>query len=327
MKRFINRRTLSFFLYYSGILRLILLAMKWRGHGRPLILVGHRVLSQEIDGDNVDAVDRMALLSGHAITGREFEHRLRFIRRFRATGDPAELAQGKPSNEAFYLTLDDGYLDNKTVAGPILRKLHIKAVIFIIAELLRRSSLLPWWDIWGARSHRGGSVAPTVTEYLARCGAMKREFLGLDRHKIPLAYEEGEINRELYISESAARGLFADGVFYLANHSQSHANFTCLSPEEIVEEIEGGTAALRHLPGYLPLLAYPFGQYDNRVLAILKSRNDIVMAFATGNGTNNDRFTIRRVNLNIRPFCLFAAECAGIFHYRKNPKRHTSPAT
>lgn len=317
MKRFINRRILSFFLYYSGVVPAALLIMKWKGHGAPLILVGHRVLPK--NNNDASGINDMALLSSHAITDREFERRLRFIKRFRDAGDPRDLGHGNLSNRAFYLTLDDGYLDNKIVAGPILRKLRIQAIIFVVGELLRRPTLLPWWDIWGARSHLNNNAKLSVMEYMKKCGDMKRGFLGLTQHKTPVAYDEDSNGKEWYISENAARELHADGVFYIANHTQSHANLTCLPAEKIAEEILQGMAAIRDLPGYLPVLAYPFGQYDKRVLAFLESRNDIAMAFATGNGTNNSRFTVRRVNLNTRHFYLFAAECAGIFNFLKKP--------
>lgn len=324
MKRLINRRILSFFLYYSGIVAVILLIMKWKGHGAPLILVGHRVLPERRKDADASGINHMALLSSHAITDHEFERRLRFIKRFREAGDPKDLGHGSPLNRAFYLTLDDGYLDNKNVAGPILRKLHIKAIIFIVDELLHRPTLLPWWDAWGAR-HENDHTKSSVMEYMKKCGDMKRGFMGLKRHKTPLAYDEDKNRKEWYISENVARELHKDGVFYIANHTQSHANLTCLPTEQIAEEILQGMASIRNFPGYLPVLAYPFGQYDKRVLAFLESRNDITMAFATGNGANDSRFTMKRVNLNIKPFYLFAAECAGIFHFFRKQQRRLSP--
>lgn len=317
MKRFINRQTLSLLLFYSGILYLILLAGKWQGHNSPLFLVGHRVIPRRHDNTHDDGVDDMALSSGHAITDDEFERRLRFVMRFRRAGDPRDLGHGKPSNEAFYLTMDDGYLDNRDIAGPSLRKMGVKAVIFLVGELLRRPSTLPWWDAWGANNDADIPGESAVARYNRRCGEMKRGFLGLLRHASPPACAENPKHLELYLSATAAQKLHADGTYYLGSHTQSHPNLTVLSAEEISQEIENGIAATRSMPGYLPIFAFPFGVYDDRVLAALDSRKDIAMAFATGRGENTSRLTIRRVSLNTPSFPMFAAECAGVFDVLK----------
>jgi peptidoglycan/xylan/chitin deacetylase (PgdA/CDA1 family) len=312
IKKFLNRRTIAAALYYSGLLFMIGYMKKYLHMKSPLYLTGHRVLPA--GHAHISDIDNMALISGHAITDHELARRLRFVMRYRAVGNPVDLARGMPSGDAFYLTFDDGYLDNLRVAGPQLKKLGIKAVIFIVGELLRNPKLLPWWDAWGSPKYNKQISQNSPHYYMQLCRNMIATSRGLLRDG-PEAYTSVDNINRLYMSEHDARQAFSEGTFYPASHTLSHANLTLLSESEIAEEINGGIEAVRNLPNYLPLLAYPFGFFNKKVLSYLKSRNDISLAFATRWGTAGNQFALKRVNLNTAPFCLFAAECIGVFDF------------
>ncbi len=312
MKRFINRRTVAWTLYYTGILYLIGMLARWIGENTPLFLMGHRVLPDNNRADTLDDIDRMAHLSGHAITATDLKRRLKFVRRLRPAGDPSELTSGMPRNKAFYLTFDDGYRDNITIAAPILQKLGIKAVIFLIGDMVKNPNILPWWDSWGADALRvSRNDDDAVSAYGKRCLEQKNISRGLRCDSTPV-YEEN--NRHcLYLSERDIKQ--ENQTFYFACHTASHANLTLLNDAEISTEIEEGIATIRDAPNYLPLLAFPFGSYNERVLSYLQGDSDITLAFATWRGIHKNRYCVSRVNLNTSPYYLFVAECLGVFRF------------
>lgn len=319
MRRFINRRTAAWLLYYSGILFLIGMLARWLGTGRPLFLTGHRVLPEKNVGNRVSDVDRMALLSGHAITTRDLEKRLKFIMRLRAAGDPSELTSGMPSGQAFYLTFDDGYRDNVYAAAPVLQKLGVRAVVFLIGDIVRNPGTTPWWDTWGGSAIRNSeNEKDAITAYSKRCQERKKISRGLRRDNGDVG--ETSSGHLMYLSEMEIKQ--PNQTFYFANHTASHSNLTLLNDAEIAEEIEGGMTAIRDAPNYLPLLAFPFGSYNERVLSYLREKSDIVLAFATGSGSHTDRHCLRRVNLNTSPYCLFIADCVGIFNIFHRKRLH-----
>jgi peptidoglycan/xylan/chitin deacetylase (PgdA/CDA1 family) len=181
-------------------------------------------------------------------------------------------------------------------------------VIFLVATLIRSGRRLPWWDRWGAEILAAGKgTANAITDYGARCAAQKNGCRGLDRD-----HDNHQTDGEpLYLSR--AELLSGHPAFYVANHTAQHANLARLSEQEIAEDVDAGERAISDLPGYLPLLAYPFGSYDDRVLAAVRARPHIRFAFATGRGSRTETSCLRRVNLNTPSFALFAAESAGIF--------------
>jgi len=82
-------------------------------------------------------------------TSHEFERYCRFFREHfnvvSLTTLLDRLDSGSPVGGDLVITFDDGYLDNATVAAPILRRLDLPACFFIATELIG-SDRVPWWD-------------------------------------------------------------------------------------------------------------------------------------------------------------------------------------
>lgn len=299
-----NRRVwLATALYATGFVHACAWFRRMAARGGPIYLMGHRVVPADAASD---PVDRMALLSGHAITPAELERRLAWVQQWvMPAGDPADLRSGPPARRAFYLTFDDGYADNVTHAAPVLDRLGIRAIIFFVADVLRHPTSAPWWDRWGADALAGTSADNrAVAQYGQRCGQAKKTFRGLESDDLLPTQQ-----RRYLTKEELAR---LPDTFYPANHTRSHANLTALDYQQIQVHIDEGRIALSWHPRYLPLLAFPFGSHDERVLAFLKRAGQHAMAFATGGGVDGDRWRARRINLNVAPFPLFAAQCAGL---------------
>lgn len=299
-----KRELLALLLYCSGAVHLAALLRRALGAGGPIFLTGHRVLPPA--AGEADPVDRMALLSRHAITPQELERRLAFLLRWVApAGDPDELRAGMPRRRAFYLTFDDGYVDNLTHAAPVLQRLSVRAVIFFVADLVARPRASPWWDRWGGEAlQRHARVEDAIAEYNRLCGEAKRRCVGLT----PEDLADSPVRRYLTRAELDA----LPATFSPANHTRSHANLCALDAIQIGEHVAAGDAPLAQHPRRLPLLAFPFGSHDVRVLDFLRGDGQYRIAFATGGGGEHDPLRARRLNLNVAGHPLFAAQCAGL---------------
>jgi peptidoglycan/xylan/chitin deacetylase (PgdA/CDA1 family) len=307
IKRWINRRTLSSLLYYTGFLHILAFVSRYRKSRRPVILMAHRVIA--LDGcQPVDNIDRVSLAGGHAISPGELERRLRFACRVRTPGNPKQLAGDGWDRSAFYLTFDDGYRDNIDNAGPVLDRLGIEAVIFVLPTLVSNPDWIPWWDFYADVP----DTMENLGEYAARCQKIKHASRGLLRDDDAIR-EVGTAGIKRYLDMYNLQEIDESSPFYVSSHTMSHPNLTRLDDDEIDEEISNAADSLRELPRYLPLLAYPFGFYDSHVLERVRASQSVNIAFATGAGSHDDNYCLRRLNLNTRPYSLFMAEFLGVF--------------
>lgn len=299
-----RRELVALLLYFTGLVHLVGLARRLLGVGGPIFLTGHRVLP--VAAGDADRVDRMALLSRHAITPEELGWRLRFLIRWvMPAGEPRDLAAGVPQGRRFYLTFDDGYRDNVEHAAPVLTRLGVQAVVFVVQDLVERPTAQPWWDRWGAEALSSkSSVDAAVSDYNLRCAKRKATCTGLDAADL----SPGLVRR--YLDAEELTGLGAP--FYVGNHSRSHANLTQLDKTAVWRQVDEGNGLIAGHDRRLPLFAYPFGQCNADVVAVLREVPGYALALATGCGIEGDRLQQRRVNLNTSPFALFAAQAVGL---------------
>lgn len=123
---------ISFFLYYSGLMR----AIHWlHRHSGP----------------------RLLILNYHQASGGELRSHLLYLRKhFRLqfldraletiyTGG-AEKTSSKDRRLPLAITFDDGYLDNYTHAYPLARELEIPITIFLISSYIGEGTALWWFD-------------------------------------------------------------------------------------------------------------------------------------------------------------------------------------
>lgn len=79
--------------------------------------------------------------------------------------------------------------------------------------------------------------------------------------------------RGMWVSDHAelAREIVTRG-HDLENHSLNHGHMTEMTDDEVVNEIRGATDIILQKTGYLPMLFRPpYGEYDDRILMILKA--------------------------------------------------------
>lgn len=127
---------------------------------KALVLMYHRVLDDEAVPADIDP--------GMYVTRTAFERHLQYLREHHEVVDLDELLdwmKGVRTTERppCVITFDDGWLDNYTVAYPLLRKYGLPGTIFLISEKVGESHLLSWAQVHEMRQHRISFGSHTAT--------------------------------------------------------------------------------------------------------------------------------------------------------------------
>lgn len=236
--------------------------------------------------------DYPVLYPGHMIGGPALDSLIRQIVdsdwEMIAIGDvPDRLAAAaaKRSSPRFAcFTLDDGYLDNLTVAAPIFRRYDVPYCVYVATSMIDRSNFC-WWGANEALVLRSDRVELPASEFSlqlsmpAKTHAEKvSAFRRLDAlchhggpafyatlHKLyaahgidPVAVLDG-----LAMNPNQLRTLSEDPLATVGAHSVSHRRLTLLSDEEVRRELDQGRKILEDWIGKpVEHFAYPFGRAD-----------------------------------------------------------------
>jgi len=144
---FLNKRlkeilkgALFFGIYYSGALHLLILILtKFRKKHYAAILFYHRFSSDSSNDYGLPHLDV-----------HEFKKQMRHIKRWYSVVTMDELAnrvtKGNPfTSPSVVITIDDGYLNNYTLAYPVLRELDLPAIIYLTTGFIGTNKA-PWVD-------------------------------------------------------------------------------------------------------------------------------------------------------------------------------------
>ncbi|MFU8830730.1 MAG: polysaccharide deacetylase family protein [Wenzhouxiangella sp.] len=189
-----------------------------------------------------------------------------------------QLARGKLPERSLIVTFDDGYLDNLTLALPILRKHGIPATIYIATGLIEQV-IPPWWDeletlvaavdgfhiqwdrkflhlstIDTAAKHRTFDILDSMLKRMDQ--AEQTRFMGLLRHG-PTKHI-GQDNQ--FLNRSQLIELAADPLITIGAHTHHHLTLSALNPIRLRHEMIHSKALLEDwLKQPIEHLAYPFG--------------------------------------------------------------------
>ncbi|HEX5763371.1 MAG TPA: polysaccharide deacetylase family protein [Solirubrobacterales bacterium] len=168
-----------------------------------------------------------------ALAPDAFERQLAGLRRrrYRSGGiaDLRRLAAGErlPGRTAF-LTFDDGYRDNHDVAMPLMREYGFKPLVFLLPRHVDEGAGFRW---------------PEVAELYARHPDRLRSL------------------RWSQVDEMVEQGA------EFGSHTLTHPHLRELDDEQLGVELGQSKAELERRLGACDMLAYPFGEWDERVAA------------------------------------------------------------
>jgi peptidoglycan/xylan/chitin deacetylase (PgdA/CDA1 family) len=217
-------------------------------------------------------------------TAEQFESQITYLRRrfhMSTLEDVFAMISGHaPRGTSVLITFDDGYLDNYTLAFPILRSHGVQAVFFLPTAFIGTGKL-PWWDIIAYLIKRsvkrrihleyprpenfdlavdGGKRVTMEVLRLFTQPAVKdpARFLADLERECEVPRPEAGAER-CFLDWEQARDMHQHGMAF-GSHTHSHEILTKLSPELQREEVRYSREILeRELKSSIDVLAYPVG--------------------------------------------------------------------
>lgn len=239
----------------------------------------------------------------HLVPQPEFERQIAYLsRHYRIVSvDQAieELRAGRLRTPTACITFDDGYLNNRTVALPILEKLRVPATVFLATGLIGTDRRL--WTTrleWKLRQ-RGRAL--TAISQLKRVAPAARERALAALYEELGTTEPDDAAAFGMMDWSDVRAMEATGLISFGAHTVNHEILTPLTEAEQQREVAGSLDALSgRVVARSGTFAYPNGEardFDARSIAALR-RAGVTAAFSTIEGLNDretDVYALRRV--------------------------------
>ena len=217
-------------------------------------------------------------------TAEQFDSHIAYLkRRFHmATLEEVFAMMGgdNPRGTSVLITFDDGYLDNYTLAFPILRSRGVQAVFFLPTAFIGTGKL-PWWDViayivkqsvkerihleypepanFDLMADGGKRVSMQILRLYTQPAVKDPERFIADLEKVcEVSRPEGGVER-CFLDWDEARDMQQNGMAF-GSHTHSHEILTRLSPELQREEVRHSREILeRELNRRVDILAYPVG--------------------------------------------------------------------
>lgn len=174
-------------------------------------------------------------------------------------------------------TLDDGYLDNYTMAYPIFKRNHVPFCIFVATDFPDKQAILWWITIEDLiLSHDEIHLSDSST-YICQTYQQKWDTFRLLREKILKLDQKNLLTslqdlfadyqidwlepiQEMSMSWDNIRELGKEPLCTIGGHTMSHPSFIPLTLEKIKTEIDGGLEKLSTVIEYdIRHFAYPYG--------------------------------------------------------------------
>jgi peptidoglycan/xylan/chitin deacetylase (PgdA/CDA1 family) len=216
-------------------------------------------------------------------TTEELERQIVYLKRrfhIATLEETMAIAEGRsPRTASVLITFDDGYLDNYTVAFPLLRLHGVQGVFFLPTSFIGTNHL-PWWDLiaYTIRHSRAEVVRLNYPEPgifdLSGSGKLLSTRKILQLYKHPDMLDQDRFFRELkvacgyvgppnmdrcFLNWQEAREMQQAGMAF-GSHTHRHEILSKLSAAEEREELSRSRQILeRELGGRVEALAYPVG--------------------------------------------------------------------
>jgi len=185
-----------------------------------------------------------------------------------------------PRGTSVLITFDDGYIDNYTLAFPILRTHGVQAVFFLPTAFIGTGKL-PWWDaiayiikqsakkrvhleypqpaIFELARDGGKSVSMQILRLFRESAVEDPERFIIELEKTCGVLRPRGSAERCFLDWDEARDMQRNGMAF-GSHTHSHEILTSLSPELQREEARYSREILeQELNSHIDILAYPVG--------------------------------------------------------------------
>lgn len=200
-----------------------------------------------------------------SVSPQNFEEHLQVLKKYKVT-DLASLVNEIPRN-GIAISFDDGYIDNYTVARPLLEKYDMPATFFITNGSVGKQTEF-WWD---------------ELEHIFENDPVKH--LQAWEQLFPLTYQQqqealGAMRRHpprpeyMCMNMEQVQRMAQHPLFTIGAHTVNHVALAHQQPEVQKEEIMNNVQWLKQATGKTPrLLAYPYGNYNEETINIARKEN------------------------------------------------------
>lgn len=310
--RLFARNSINSTLYWSGAGALFEFATRPAG---AIILMYHSIAPDDV-AESIDPPNRMSPAL--------FEAQMAYLSKHRRVVPFSEvieqIASGmSPPAGTVCITFDDGYLDNLTVAAPILERYKLPATLYLATGYVRRSEA-QWADSlhslfkWRTRNRlRVSCLGPDAAD-LASAASRAAIRTTLHRHLLEATCRQRkqllrDVERQLKPKNAAPRlTLNWEDVrelrrrypfFEIGGHTREHIDLRKHHGDRARSEIDGCAEDLRRELGMTPLhFSFPYGRWcdeSRRIVCVSGWQS------AVGSNTSirvdklSDRFAIPRI--------------------------------
>ena len=314
----------------------------WSGAGRAyeavrrpagaIVLMYHSISDGRADA-HVDPANRMPLAA--------FERQMAFLAEHRqvlslsALVDQISRGESPPAGSVC-ITFDDGYLDNLTIAAPVLAKHRLPATLYLATGNVQRSE--PQWadvlhSLWLRRTvHRLNMPAldlpntdlSSAAPAAAARKLLHRDLLGAEHTQrtqwlaeIELQLKPEGTMPQLTMNWDDARTLRTRyPLFEVGGHTQDHIDLRTHTGDVAQRQIDGCAADIRRELNVEPQhFSFPYGRWCESTRALVSSsgwRSAMGAGHDVRIGRQSDRFAMARIEAP-RGMSAFRFQTSGAF--------------
>ena len=273
-----KRVWVSDFLFKTG---LILCIQKLYAHNSIVVFNYHRVRSAYDGPSKFD--DRV-----FDVNVDEFARQMKWLKqntRILSENDLIDIITTPANNHAksktplVAITFDDGYLDNYSLAYPVLKSLNIPAFFFVCTSMITDRRLW-WWDIVAylikkcpnpyivldnqhhdLPADRSGAIQFFQQALKKLSGAQINQFVQNLANACEVAYPTTDLQDRELMNWNQIREMVSSRMT-VASHTHTHPVLTSLDNQKLLEELMLSKQILEAQTGHPVLsISYPFGDY------------------------------------------------------------------
>ncbi len=226
----------------------------------------------------------------------------------------------KVNKKTIALTFDDGYINNFTVALPILKKHNVPATFYLISEGLVNKEFYVWPDVidliqkntktdiqlsFGTFKYPGfycQELKTNLVDLMKKSAEKREEYLNEIKQKYPIYHTEAAKFPELIklINKEQLLNYKNEALIEYGSHTHLHYNLEFLNSEKCFEEVSVSKKIIEEcIQKPVISLAFPDGSYNSETIEQCKKagyENVTVVTYKLNEVNKNpyllSRFTI-----------------------------------